>query len=124
MVAKPKISVIGVGYVGLCTAVGFASKGYSVVSSDVDEEKIAKINEGIPPFHEPGLPEMLKQTIENGYLKCLANQTLEAVLETDITYIAVGTPSKPDGSIDLKYIETVLRYRKSDSDKKAITMLW
>jgi UDPglucose 6-dehydrogenase len=109
MVARLKISVIGVGYVGLCTAVGFASKGYRVVSSDVDADKVAKINEGIPPFHELGLPEMLKQTIENGYLKCLANQTLEAVLETDITYIAVGTPSKPDGSIDLQFIESVSR---------------
>ena len=107
MVAKLKISVIGVGYVGLCTAVGFAKKGYGVVSSDVDAGKVAKINEGVPPFHEPGLPEMLKQTIENGSLKCLANKTLEAVLETDITYIAAGTPSKPDGSIDLQFIETV-----------------
>lgn len=109
MVARLKVSVIGVGYVGLCTAVGFASKGYRVVSSDVDADKVAKINEGIPPFHEPGLPEMLKQTIENGYLKCLANQTLDAVLETDITYIAVGTPSKSDGSIDLQFIESVSR---------------
>lgn len=109
MVAKLKVSVIGVGYVGLCTAVGFASKGYRVVSSDVDAGKVAKIKEGVPPFHEPGLPEMLKQIIENGYLKCLANQTLEAVLETDITYIAVGTPSKPDGSIDLQFIESVSR---------------
>jgi UDPglucose 6-dehydrogenase len=107
LVAKLKVSVIGVGYVGLCTAVGFASKGYNVVCSDVDAAKVAKINQGIPPFHEPGLPEMLKQTIDNGHLKCLANQTLDAVLETDIAYIAVGTPSKPDGSIDLKYVETV-----------------
>ncbi len=107
MVEKPKISVIGVGYVGLCTAVGFASKGYTVISSDVDAEKVAKIKEGIPPFHEPSLPEMLKQTIENGNLKCLTNQTQKAVLESDITYIAVGTPSKPDGSIDLQFIKTV-----------------
>ncbi|HUK85070.1 MAG TPA: UDP-glucose/GDP-mannose dehydrogenase family protein [Candidatus Acidoferrum sp.] len=107
MLEKPKISVIGVGYVGLCTAVGFASKGYTVISSDVDAEKVAKIKEGIPPFHEPSLPEMLKQTIENGNLKCLVNHTEKAVLETDITYIAVGTPSKPNGSIDLQFIETV-----------------
>ena len=109
MTEKPKISVIGVGYVGLCTAVGFASKGYMVISSDIDSDKVARIKKGIPPFHEPSLPEMLKQTIQNGHLKCLANQTQNAVLETDLTYIAVGTPSKPDGSIDLKYIETVSR---------------
>ena len=53
------------------------------------------------------LPEMLKQTIQNGNLKCLANQTEKAVLNTDMTFVAVGTPSKPDGSIDLKYIESV-----------------
>ena len=107
MVEKPRISIIGIGYVGLCTAVGFASKGYTVISSDVDVDKVAKIKKGIPPFHEPSLPEMLKQTIQDGHLKCLANQTKEAVLETDITYIAVGTPSKSDGSIDLKFIEAV-----------------
>ena len=107
MVEKRKISVIGVGYVGLCTAVGFASQGYSVISSDVDVEKVAKIKEGIPPFHEPSLPEMLKKTIDNGKLTCLTSQTQKAVLETDITYIAVGTPSKSDGSIDLQFIETV-----------------
>jgi len=105
---KPKISVIGVGYVGLCTAVGFASKGYSVVACDVVADKIEKICSGVaPPFYEPGLSEMLKTTIENGNLKCLINQTQKAVLETDITYIAVGTPSNDDGSIDLQYIKAV-----------------
>jgi len=106
---KPKISVIGVGYVGLCTAVGFASKGYSVICSDIEADKIAKIQEGIPPFHEPGLPKMLNDTIGKKKLACLTNQTQEAVLQTDITYITVGTPSKTDGSIDLQFIEVVSR---------------
>jgi UDPglucose 6-dehydrogenase len=106
---KPKISIIGVGYVGLCTAVGFASKGYQVVASDVDYQKIGKIQDGIPPFHEPGLPEMLKQTIQNRNLNCIVNETQKAVLETDITFVAVGTPSNPDGSIDLQFIEAVSR---------------
>ena len=107
MVNQPKISVIGVGYVGLCTAVGFASKGYSVLSSDVDSKKVAKINEGIAPFHEPNLPELLSKSLQDGNFKSLPNGTQKAVQETDITYIAVGTPSKPDGSIDLKFIEAV-----------------
>ncbi len=106
---KPKISVIGVGYVGLCTAVGFASKGYQVVASDVDAEKIRKICAGIPPFYEPGLSELLKETIENGNLQCSVNETQKAVLGTDITYIAVGTPSNEDGSINLKYVESAAR---------------
>ncbi len=103
---KPKLSVIGVGYVGLCTAVGFASKGYKVVASDIDAEKAAKINQGIPPFHEPGLREKLADSVKKGNLKCLVNQAHEAIRETDLTFVAVGTPSKPDGSIDLRYIES------------------
>ena len=103
---KPSISVVGVGYVGLCTAVGFASKGYKVVAVEVDADKAAKINQGVPPFHEPGLPEKLEASVTNGNLVCLVNQTDKAVQETDLTYVAVGTPSKPDGSIDLKYIES------------------
>jgi UDPglucose 6-dehydrogenase len=106
---KPKISVIGIGYVGLCTAVGFASKGYTVIASTHDAEKAAKINKGIPPFHEPNLQKLLEETIQNGNLKCLINQTKEAVLETDLTFNAVGTPSKPDGSIDLQFMETSTR---------------
>lgn len=106
---KPAISVIGVGYVGLCTAVGFASKGYNVVASDVDAEKAAKINQGVPPFHEPGLQEKLKDAVQKRTLKCLVNQTEKAIQETDLTFVAVGTPSQPDGSIDLKYIESAAR---------------
>jgi UDPglucose 6-dehydrogenase len=103
---KPNISVIGAGYVGLCTAVGFASKGYSVLACDVDEEKIAKINKGVPPFHEPGLQEKLSESIQKGNLKGVVGQTDQVIQETDLTFVAVGTPSKPDGSIDLKYIES------------------
>ena len=106
MKKQPKISVIGAGYVGLCTAVGFASKGYNVITSEVDEEKAKKINQGIPPFHEPGLQEKLKDSIQRGNLKCLVNQTEKAICESDLTFVTVGTPSKPDGSIDLKYIES------------------
>src|SRR3972149_5789115 len=106
---KQNISVLGIGYVGLCTAVGFASKGYNVIASTHDAEKAAKINKGIPPFHEPNLQKLLEETVQNGLLNCLINQTETAVLETDLTFNAVGTPSKPDGSIDLQFIETSTR---------------
>jgi UDPglucose 6-dehydrogenase len=61
---------------------------------------------GIPPFHEPGLQSLLEETVKNGRLKCLVGQTQKAILKTDLTFVAVGTPSKPDGSIDLQFIES------------------
>ena len=82
---KPQISVIGVGYVGLCTAVGLASKGYNVIACDIDPEKIQKINQGVPPFFEPELQEKLAECIKAGNLQGIVNQTDEAVKETDIT---------------------------------------
>ncbi len=106
---QQKISVIGVGYVGLCTAVGLASKGYSVLASDIDPEKIDKINMGIPPFYEPDLQEKLSECLKRGTLKGLHKQTNRAIKETDLTFIAVGTPSKSDGSIDLKYIKSAAK---------------
>ena len=104
---KPVVSVIGSGYVGLCTAVGFASKEFKVLLSDIDTKKIAKIEAGTPPFYEPGLEKLLKKTITNGNLICLSDNTKQAILETDLTFVTVGTPSKPDGSIDLQFIESV-----------------
>lgn len=106
---SPRISVMGIGYVGLCTAVGFASKGYEVIASTHDSAKAAKINKGIPPFYEPNLEKLLKETIRNGHLTCLINQTQKAVFETDVTFNAVGTPSRPNGSIDLQFVETSTR---------------
>ena len=106
MKKQPKISVVGTGYVGLCTAVGFASKGYSVLACDVDEAKIEKINKGIPPFHEPGLQEKFSESLTKGNLKGVVGQTERVIEETDLTFVAVGTPSRPDGSIDLQYIES------------------
>ena len=102
---KKSISIVGTGYVGLCTAVGFASKGYKVVASTHDPEKVELINKGIPPFFEYGLEEILRKVVKKGYLKCLLDRE-EAVLNTEITIISVSTPSKPDGSINLRLIES------------------
>jgi UDPglucose 6-dehydrogenase len=105
---KSPISIAGTGYVGLSTAVGFASRGYRVTTSTHDEEKAAKINRGIPPFYEPGLEKLLKHTVKNQKLECILSSA-EAVARTDITFVATGTPSRQDGSIDLKYIEVSAR---------------
>ncbi len=104
MSGKIRISVVGTGYVGLCTAVCFADKGYQAIASSHDEEKVAMINEAIPPFYEPQLEELLRRTVRKGTLKAVQDRE-EAVLESDVTFITVGTPSRADGSIDLSFIE-------------------
>ncbi len=102
---KKRISVVGTGYVGLSTAVGFAGKGYCVITSTHELEKASLVNKGIPPFHEPGLAESLARVVKDGNLKCVVGRE-EAILNTDVTFLAVGTPSQSDGSIELQLIES------------------
>lgn len=106
---KPKISIIGLGYVGLCTAVAFSSRGFSIVAVDVDKKKVDMINNGKAYFYEPQIDDFLKKSLKDNLLYCTLNQIQKAVLNSEITFIAVGTPSKKNGSIDLKYIKQVTK---------------
>lgn len=99
------ISVVGTGYVGLSTAVAFAMKGYHVTTSSHNSRKATMINKGKAPFYEPELQENLEKVVKKKLLKCTLNVE-EAVLGTNITFITVGTPSKPNGSIDLRYVKS------------------
>lgn len=102
------ISIIGTGYVGLCTAIGFASQGYPVITSTQNPENATAINKGIPPFYEPDLQKTLQKVIKKGSFQCVVDQE-QAILNTDITFVAKATPSRPNGSIDLKYIKSSAR---------------
>src|SRR4030042_4298318 len=93
------ISVIGLGVVGLTTAVGFRLKGYSVTGIDIDPEKVIKINDGISPIYEMALGEALKKT------RIKATTDFEQVLKSDISFLCGGTPGSVDGSIDLHYVQ-------------------
>ena len=104
----PVIGVVGTGYVGLCTAVGFASRGFKVITSTSDKLKADLINSGEPPFYEPGLKELLSEAVALGNLRCTLDRE-ETVLESDVTFITVGTPSLQDGSIDLSLVEASAR---------------
>lgn len=97
------ISVIGLGYVGLCTAVCFAVKGNKVRSFDNDQRKVKLIGRGVFPFYEPGLEMPLKKAIQEGNLKVVTRNEA-AVLGSDISSIAVGTLILPSGDVDLKFI--------------------
>ncbi len=112
-----KVSVIGAGYVGLVTGVCLAEKGQQVTCVDVDPQKVESINRGVPPIYEPGLPELLQK---NAGKRLRATSDLRsAVLETELTLIAVGTPST-NGEIDLGFVReaaqqigSALREKKS-----------
>ena len=103
-----KISVIGTGYVGLVTGTCFAEMGNNVWCVDVDEEKISRLRNGCIPIYEPGLESMVK----NNYLQeslYFTTDIREALENTEICFIAVGTPMGEDGSADLHYVLTAAR---------------
>lgn len=97
-----KVSVIGTGYVGIVTGICFAEKGHQVTCVDVDQAKVDSINKGVPPIYERGLEDLLKKHV-GGRLRASTNLA-DAVQQTDLSLIAVGTPF--DGrEIDLTFIK-------------------
>ena len=100
-----KVSVAGTGYVGLVSGVCLAELGHDVVCVDIDKDKVEKINSAIPPIYEDGLEALLKKNTASGKLTAVTDLKC-AVINSDITLIAVGTPF--DGEkIDLTYIRSV-----------------
>ncbi len=98
-----KIAVVGTGYVGLVAGTCFAESGNDVTCVDIDQEKIDLLRSGKVPIYEPGLEEMIKRNVEEERLK-FTTSLADAVKRSLICFICVGTPPKPDGSPDLKYV--------------------
>ncbi|MEX1248816.1 MAG: UDP-glucose/GDP-mannose dehydrogenase family protein [Anaerolineales bacterium] len=103
-----KISVVGVGYVGLVTAACFSDLGNTVTALDVDEERIAGLKRGHMPIYEPGLEELVQRNVAAGRLHFTTSYK-EALKDCEFVFICVGTPSGVDGEADLKYVETAAR---------------
>ncbi|WP_027389174.1 UDP-glucose dehydrogenase family protein [Chrysiogenes arsenatis] len=98
-----KVGVIGVGYVGLVAATCFAETGNQVICVDIDEQKIANLKAGILPIYEPGLEAMVARNYEEERL-IFTTDIRDAVENSLVLFIAVGTPSSEDGSADLQYV--------------------
>lgn len=101
-----KIGIIGCGYVGLTTGVCLAEIGHNIICVDNDEEKIKKLLSGEIPIFEPGIEKLIKKNKKR--IK-YSSHIKDAVENNEIIFIAVGTPSNPDGSPDLSYVENVAR---------------
>lgn len=103
MIILHRIGIIGSGYVGLVTGACLADFGMKVICVDVDEEKINQLKEGKIPIYEPGLEQLVER---NTYYKRLSFTTdlKEAVHNSDVIFIAVGTPPAEDGSADIAHV--------------------
>jgi GDP-mannose 6-dehydrogenase len=103
-----RIAVFGIGYVGAVTAACLSQDGHAVVGVDVDAAKIAEVNAGVPPVSEPGLEAILKAQVAAGRFRATAD-VREAIDQSDIALVAVGTPSGADGSVEVDGVERVVR---------------
>ncbi|MAZ67118.1 MAG: UDP-glucose 6-dehydrogenase [Kangiellaceae bacterium] len=112
-----KITVFGIGYVGLVQAAVMAQVGHDVVCVDIDEQKVEDLKNGIIPIYEPGLTPLVKENYQAGRLN-FTTDAAAGVAHGKIQFIAVGTPPDEDGSADLKYVlavaETVARHMNSE----------
>ncbi|MFW9896142.1 MAG: UDP-glucose dehydrogenase family protein [Candidatus Thorarchaeota archaeon] len=107
---KNSVSILGTGFIGLCSATCFAQRDIKVLASTHNQKKASIINEFKAPFYEDGLDEMLTE-IKNHkpeMLKCLTDP-IQAILDSDISMITQGTPMRSDNSIDLSFIESTAR---------------
>lgn len=100
------ISVFGLGYVGCVSAACFAKQGFDVVGVDVSAAKVDMVNAGRSTILEEGIGELVAEQRAAGKLRATTD-VAEAVRATQVSLVAVGTPSRPNGSIDLRYIERV-----------------
>ena len=100
---REAISIVGLGYVGISTAVCLASRGFDVTGVDVDKRKVAALRKGVSTISEEGLDSLLRRSIEKKTFRVRSDY--EGLERSRIVFITVGTPSREDGSVDLGYVE-------------------
>src|SRR6185295_14377473 len=106
ILAAMKICVLGLGYVGAVSAACLAKEGHEIIGVDPENTKVDLINSGRSPIIEKDLPEIIQEQVGRGRLRATSD-VAEAVRVSDLVFVCVGTPSQPNGGIDLKYIKRV-----------------
>jgi len=101
-----RISIFGIGYVGCVSAACFARAGHDVIGVDVNPTKVEIINSGKSPIVEPQINELIHEVVQEGKLSATID-SLKAVNSSDISLVCVGTPSKPNGSLNLDHVRKV-----------------
>jgi GDP-mannose 6-dehydrogenase len=101
-----RVSVFGLGYVGSVSAAALAADGHEVIGVDVNADKVNQVNRRLSPIVEPGLAEILDETVASGRLRATTD-TADAIRGSDVSLLCVGTPSRRNGSLDLTYLARV-----------------
>jgi len=101
-----KISIFGLGYVGAVTAACLSKIGHKVVGVDIEEKKVDAINQGKSPLQEQGLEDLIREQVNSGSLYATCD-SVEAVNNSEVSIICVGTPSSKKGKVIIKYLENV-----------------
>ena len=102
-----KITIIGTGYVGLVSGAGLAEFGHEVSCLDIDENKINNLNSGKIPIYEPGLDNLVRKNVQDNRLS-FSSEIEKNIIESNIIFIAVGTPQDENGKADLRAIKSVV----------------
>jgi UDPglucose 6-dehydrogenase len=109
MTERPRLTVIGTGYLGATHAVCMAELGYEVLGLDVDESKVTALSSGTVPFFEPGLPELLAKNLDTGRLRFTTSYD-EVGAFGDVHFVCVGTPQQKEGyAADVSYVDSAVR---------------
>lgn len=116
------ITVIGTGYVGLVSGVCFAEFGFDVTCVDNNLAKVESLKKGEVPIYEPGLDKLMKKNMEAGRLG-FSSSTKDSVKDADIIFIAVGTPSKEDGSANLDYVYSAVAELADSVNPNAVLVI-
>ncbi|MCY4523627.1 MAG: 3-hydroxyacyl-CoA dehydrogenase NAD-binding domain-containing protein, partial [Halobacteriovoraceae bacterium] len=96
-----KVSMVGVGYVGLTSGTCFAEIGHQVTCIDIDHQKIENLQNARMPIYEPGLSDLLERNLKAGRLRF--SSSYQSIKDCEVIFLAVGTPSLPGGKTNLEY---------------------
>ncbi|MFC5468843.1 UDP-glucose dehydrogenase family protein [Cohnella suwonensis] len=116
-----KVVCIGSGYVGTVTGAAFSALGHRTTVIDIDSDKVDLINSGNSPIFEPGLESLIPQMVYRQILS--ASTSFEEIFDADVVFIAVGTPSLADGTVDLKYVKSAARSIAEHLNREQFTVI-
>ena len=117
-----KICVLGTGYVGLVSAAVFSELGHEVVGLDIDKTKVASLRQGKIPIYEPGLDQLVSKNLDSGRLSFTTSYP-EALNHVEVIFICVGTPPKPDGSYDSRFVYAAAQAIAKDLKNEAVIVI-